>query len=696
MTIATTAVCEHCGLPVSAPHRHLDEAVFCCYGCEVASHILGKGDEGEARLTMYKLAAGVILGINVMMFSMPLYVESLGSFFRQGLGSDSYFELLKWLLMTLSIPVYFLLGMPFIESSLRNIRDGLRSNSDLLIAVGVSAAMLVSIFNTIFTSGPVYYETAVAILVIVTGGRYLEARARAKASRTIEALDASMPSIVSVITAEGTVRDVTVSSLREGDTILSKPGEHIPVDCIIRNGSAQVSEAMLTGEPNPVTRSEGDKLFGGSINYDGLLRLEVLAPETESYIAKLKRLLIESKQGRAPIQETADKIAARAIPIIITVAVGSFIYWSFAADLRHGLFAFLGVVLVACPCAIGIATPAALWIAVTNASQHGILFRSLGVVERLASVKNLFFDKTGTLTTGKPQVQSVSVALVNGVKEPNELSPYIGAVASLSSHPLSQAIARQFSGAMSATKNVTDLQEVASQGVSGFVNGVRIRIGSEHFVTDVFHPHPPRVNTTVWCSVADPNANETIYEFVLQDNIKPEAASAFAKLHSMGYTTTILSGDEHSVAERLANELHSRAMGKLAPEEKAYIVSSASASAFIGDGFNDAGAIGAASVGIAMGSGSDLLRSEADAILLDNNLLRMPQMLSLAKRTMRIVRQNLFWAFFYNVIGVGVAAVGLLNPIIAALAMALSSLAVAQNSLRLGRTSYFRTEDANA
>lgn len=697
MSTTVLSVCEHCGLPVSAPHRHAQDSLFCCYGCEVANHLLGKGDEAGARLTMYKLAAGVILGINVMMFSMPLYVESLGAFFRQGFGSDAYFELLKWLLMALSLPVYFFLGMPFIESAIRNIRDGLRSNADLLIAIGVSAAMLVSIFDTVFVNGPVYYETAVAILVIVTGGRYLEARARAKASRAVEDLQKSVPTTATLVTSSGSFRDVKVASLNIGDIILAKPGEQIPVDCVIKSGSAQMSEAMLSGEPNPIRRSEGDLLLAGAINYDGLLHLSVLRPESESYIAKLKVLLIESKMGRSHIQDTADRIAATAIPIIIVIAIASLIYWSVAVDLRHGLFAFLGVVLVACPCAIGIATPAALWIAVTEASRNGILYRSLAVVERLASVKKLFFDKTGTLTLGKPTVRSFTLVGSSAQESAEDLLPLVGAVASLSPHPLSRAIAEAYASNRSLAASVRDLQEVSAQGVSARLGGHSIRIGSASFVhNEHLIIEEARSNTTVWCRVSSASGTENLFEFAFEDSIKQEAKSVFEQLHSAGYRTTILSGDEQSVATRMGGELGSDALGKLSPTQKAEIVTSESDSAFIGDGFNDAGAIGAARVGIAMGSGSDLVRSEADVILFDNDLTRIPEMLRLSAQTMRIVKQNLFWAFFYNVVGVGLAAFGLLNPIIAALAMALSSLAVAQNSMRLRYLTHFSTEGTHA
>jgi heavy metal translocating P-type ATPase len=681
MSTIIASVCDHCGLPLRQTHLSDVGPRFCCYGCEVASHLLGKGDDAGARMAFYKLSVGVVLGINVMMFSMPLYVESLGSFFRQGLGSSSYFDLLKWLLMVLSLPVFFLLGMPFIESSVRNIKDSLRSNADVLIAIGVTAAMLVSIFDTIIGSGPVYYETAVAILVIVTAGRYLEAKARAKASRTVEELGSQIPQQTSLLDEDGTITEVLVAALSTGNVILSKPGEMIPVDCIITKGSARIGEAMLTGEAHPIDRHVGETVLAGAVNYDGLLELEVLQPMHSSFIERLKDLLIESKLKRAAIQETTDRVAAIAVPIIIAIAIGSLGYWWAVENLRSGLFAFLSVVLVACPCAIGIATPAALWVAVTEASKRGILFRSLGIVERLTSIQKIFFDKTGTVTLGKPSIKEIVAVSTTDLNSRN--LQYIGAIASLSSHPLSQAIAKEFNQANSFSGSITNVSEIAARGISATIEGRTIRIGSESFVTAFDSGH--RGGTTVWCSIDD-----AIFEISFEDAVKAEAKEVFQSLHADKYETMILSGDEQSVANRLGNELNTDAFGKLTPEDKARIVADEANAIFIGDGFNDAGAIGAAEVGIAMGSSSDLIRSEADVILFDNDLNRVPQMLTLAKQTMRIVKQNLFWAFAYNVIGVVIAAMGMLNPIIAALAMAISSLAVAQNSLRL------RTEGANA
>lgn len=670
---------------MSSAKKGLDD-LFCCYGCEVAHSILGaKGDEADSKMVLYKFAAGAILGINVMMFSMPLYVESLGEMFSAGIGAEKFFEMLKYLLMALSVPVYFLLGMPFVESAFNNFKSGFKTNADSLIAIGVTAALLLSIFNTVFVSGPVYYETAVAILVIVTGGRYLESNARAKATRSLSELESSLPHEASLVDPFGNTTLVKVSSLKTGDVITIAPGNMVPVDCRIQKGMANVSEAVLTGEPHPIHKVQGDELLAGSTNFDGLLTLEVLKPESDSFIANLEKLLGNAKLGKAKIQVSADKASAIAVPIILLIAVGSFVYWWAVNDIATGLFAFLSVVLVACPCALGIATPAALWVAVSESSKRGVLFRSLETLERLASVKTIFFDKTGTLTQGQPVVKDIIVNYDNRSQSERELLTLIQAVASHSHHPLSRSLANTLPKNGFTSSDILEFTEYPSEGVRAIIDGYEVKLGRRSFVRDTLQAHKlTHEKTVVWSSVTSLSTKEgEILEFVFDDEVLSSAKPVFSRLRHDKYKTMILSGDRSIVADRLGVELHSDAKGELTAKEKLTIVNSTPNSAFVGDGMNDAAAIAAAQVGIAFSHGSDITRIEADVILFDRDLEHIPDVLALSKKTMRIVHQNLWWAFGYNAIGVGFAAVGMLNPIIAALAMVLSSMFVIQNSLRL-------------
>jgi cation transport ATPase len=354
--------------------------------------------------------------------------------------------------------------------------------------------------------------------------------------------------------------------------------------------------------------------------------------------------------------------------------------------MASGLFAFLSVVLVACPCALGIATPAALWVAVSESSKRGILFRSLETLERLASVKTIFFDKTGTLTKGEPVVKDIIVNFDNS-RSPNEkeLLALIQAVASHSHHPLSRSLTNTLPKNGFTSQDISEFTEYSSEGVRAIIDGYEVKLGKRSFVHADFPVQSlAHEKTVVWCSVTPLDSkDDELIEFIFEDEVLSSAKVVFSRLHHDKYHTMILSGDRSIVAERLGVELHSEAKGELTAKEKLTIVNSTPQSAFVGDGMNDAAAIAAAQVGIAFSHGSDIARIEADVILFDRNLDHIPDVLALSKKTMKIVHQNLWWAFGYNAIGVGFAAIGLLNPIIAALAMVLSSMFVIQNSLRL-------------
>lgn len=684
--------CIHCGLPVARPANGIHD-VFCCYGCAVAYSVLGTNtDESEAKLTLYKLVAGSILGINVMMFSMPLYVESLGDFFSQGLGAEKFFEMLKYLLMALSLPVYFLLGMPFIESSFHNVRNGLKTNADSLIAIGVTAALMLSIYNTVVTNGHVYYETAIAILVIVTCGRYLESTTRAKATRTLEELGKSLPNDVRKLLSDGNDCIVSISQLEINDTYIICPGDVIPVDSCVVSGTANVSEAVLTGESHPIQKGIGDLLLGGSINYDGLLTLRVVKTEPNSFAASLARLVNNAKLGKAKIQITVDKVSAIAIPLILIIAICSFIYWWIQSGLSSGLLTFLSVVLVACPCALGIATPAALWVGVNESSKHGILFRSLVALEQLASIRTIFFDKTGTLTKGEPVLKQVEyICNTTNLSEQTILSVIQG-IAANSRHPLSQSLAASLPESTYGLNDLTSYKELPSQGIAASIDSYQIWIGKYSFIQS----HVPEVlhhlinnsdAVSTWCFAVDMHTNGySLVRFTFHDEIVLSAKDVIEQLHVLGYQTKILSGDRSAIADALAHKVNSVAVGDLSASDKLTIVHETPFSAFVGDGMNDAGAIAAAQVGIGFSHGSDISITEADVVLFGRELEKIPMVLELSKKTMRIVRQNLVWAFSYNAIGVIFAACGMLNPIIAAIAMVLSSLFVLQNSLRVRTT----------
>ncbi len=676
------STCTHCGIAVSS--HPSDEELFCCYGCEIAYAVIGKrGSAGsESQLALYKFAAGCILGINVMMFSMPLYVETLGDFFSQGLSAASFFEMLKWLLMALSIPVFFLLGTPFIESSVRNLRRRGALNADILISVGVLAAFLVSLYNTVIVSGPVYYETAVGILVVVSGGRYLEARTRAKSLKQLDALNTQAVSSARVLRSTGEIESIAVQDLIAGMTILVRAGETIPVDAVITSGESNIGEAILTGESKPLFRRAGDEVYGGAMNYDGVLILRVVRREAESYIATVKQLMERARQSPTTIEAAADRFSRVAVPLIIGIALASFGYWWYAESLRTAFLTSLSVLLIACPCALGIATPAALWVALSESSKRGVLLRSLSALERLAHIKEVFFDKTGTLTRGTPAVihESIHEDIALSTSR-HELRTMVQAVSALSQHPLALSLAAYLPKNGFMPKDIINFTEVPSQGIQATIHGVRIRLGKYSYV----NPNAAAADndaTTVWCTLEQDNVRNVI-EFQFDDKVLANAKHTMETLQEAGYNVSILSGDKQAVVDRLCEDLGVHAFADLSPEDKLQIVHASKRGAFVGDGINDAAAIAAADVGIALSHATDLARQDADVVIFDHAIDRVPQLLAYSKKTLSIIKQNLFWAFGYNGVGVVLAALGVLNPIIAAVAMTVSSFIVIQNSLRL-------------
>ncbi len=360
--------CRHCGLPINARA----DSPFCCYGCEIVYDVLSNDHhEHAAGITKIKLIVGLLLGINVMMFSMPVYTASLHTF--AGEGSESFFNLLGWLSFAFATPVFVLLGIPYLESGLRSLTEGHELKTDFLIAIGITAAYLLSAYNVMFGHGPIYFETGVAILLIVTMGKYLEATIRGRAQIEMQALTRSVPEKATRLDEHDHECEVNVSELVKGDRILLAAGQIMPVDIEILSGRANIGQAELTGESEPVLVTRNDTVLAGSVNYDGLLVCKVLHAQSESFIARMNDLLGQAKQMKSPIQELADRVSRIAVPIILAVSIGTTIFWWASAGMERGIFAGLSVLLIACPCAIGIATPAALWIALTVTARKGIL-----------------------------------------------------------------------------------------------------------------------------------------------------------------------------------------------------------------------------------------------------------------------------------------------------------------------------------
>jgi heavy metal translocating P-type ATPase len=625
--------CTQCGLPVRTA-RATNEPVFCCYGCALVFQMAGdKSDQSQSKWLLSRLGLSLFLAMNVMMLSMILYTPHFfpatdSQFYRQVLG------LTKHALLLFSIPVVLLLGLPILLSA---IQAGLRGHfgMDALITLGCFGAFALSVHATFTEGHGVYYETATMVLVLITLGRYLEARAKASSTGAIAGL----------LETSGTAR--------VGDEITVLPGASFPADGVIVTGAGAVNEAMLTGEATPVTKQPGDRVFAGTISFDGSFTIRVTATGTERRIARIARLLDEVRHQKAPIQKFADRLATIFTPVAL--GVGLLAWW------LTGWQAALAVLLIACPCALGIATPLAIWNAIERAARRGVFIRNGAVLEKLAGVRAIFFDKTGTLTTGTPVLQRIET---DG--DENVALQRVASLEQRSEHPLAKALVAEAQRRGLALGPVTDVQVVPGRGI----RGGGLTVGNAGFVgaegAGVFAAWDGKVQA----------------RFRFGESLRSDWPATFQGLQR--YRLEMLTGDDQSAAEALGLPFPVR--GNLSPEEKVEHVARAAAQmpvAMVGDGINDAPALGRACVGIALGGGTDVAREAADVTFADNELGKLPWLLALARRTRRTIRQNLFWALIYNVALIPVAAAGGLNPIWAALAMVVSSGVVVGNSARL-------------
>ncbi len=642
----------------------------------------------------------------------------------------------NWLQLLLATPIVFWGGWPILVGGWAGFHRG-RPTMFSLIGLGVGVAYAVSVVATLVPgvfpaavrradgSVEVFFESAGTIVVLVLLGQLLETRARRATTGAIRALMDLVPP-----TAErapgGEI--VPLAAVRKGDLLRVRPGGRIPVDGVIREGTTACDESLLTGEPLPVERVAGDRVLGGAINGAGAITIQATSAAAESLVARITRLVREAHEKRAPIEQLADRIAAVFVPAVLAIALATFLGWSlFGPQPRFalGLLSAVSVLVIACPCALGLATPLAMTVAIGRGARAGILVRTAEAMERLAAAGTILFDKTGTLTLGRPRIVAVTAMRPDGAHAatadvpaaPTTLGvePFralLAAAASLeaaSEHPLARAFVQAAADAGMGLEPASGVQAVVGRGITGTVAGQRVAVGTPAFLESqgvaglagaagsMLDDHG-RIGTTVGVGI-----DGRLAGFVtVADPVRPEALGVIAELHARSLTTGLLSGDTPAAARALATSVGiGDAHGGLSPADKAAFVSRlhhadgasvarAPSVVFVGDGINDAPALAAADVGIAMGSGADVALETADVTLLSGGLAAVPRALDLAKRSMRTVRQNLFLAFLYNVLAIPLAA-GVLypwlghvtSPMLAAAAMSLSSLSVIANSLRL-------------
>jgi heavy metal translocating P-type ATPase len=618
---------------------------------------------------------GAFFSMNVMMLSFVLYT---GGHETDRLAGEAW---VRWALLGLATPSVLLLGAPFVSRGLSRGRR-IFLDTDVLIVLGVGAAYLISAWSVLLGKGPLYLDTACGILLFMTIGRYLEAATRARTTDALSRLARSMPTEAWRITSFGEEK-VPVTGLDTGERVRVRPGERIPVDGVIREGEAGVSEAEITGESMPVLRRAGDPVSAGTLNLDGALVVEVLRRGADTTLARIVRIVEEARLGRYPLAALVDRVSARFVPVILVIALGTFAWWSLTAGLGAGVLNALCVLLIACPCAIGIATPLAAVAASGRAASAGILVRAGETFERLAKAERVFFDKTGTLTTGEPRV--AGFFLMTAADEDARVLALAAGIERHSEHPVARAIVRFASERGVFPADVTGFQAAPGRGAKGFTHGGELRVGTAAFAGVNPIAETPGA-TEVYVSLD----GRGLARFELQDTARASAASALRELSTLGLPSEILSGDNPAAVGAVARSLGGiRASGGLSPEQKVALLSAGAGRGdtviMVGDGINDAPALSRAAVGVTLEGGTDLARELADVTILGGDLTRLPWLIRLARATLRIARWNLFWAFFYNLAGLGLAVSGRLHPLFGALAMIVSSLIVVLNSQRLSR-----------
>ena len=619
---------------------------------------------------------------------------------------------LPWIEFVLATPVVLWGGWPFFQRGWASIVNR-STNMFTLIAMGTGVAYVYSTVATVFPQmfpasfrtvadrPDVYFEAAAAITTLVLLGQVLELRARSRTSGAIRALLDLSPKTARVLHDDGTELDIPLEQVKPGDRLRVRPGERVPVDGIVLDGSSSVDESMMTGESIPVDKAHGSRLVGATVNLTGSLVMRAERVGSDTMLAQIVRLVSEAQRSRAPIQRLADRVAGWFVPAVIAVAVLTFIVWALAGPeprLAHALVNAVAVLIIACPCALGLATPMAIMVGTGRGASAGVLIKNAEALERLEKVETLVVDKTGTLTEGKPKV--LSVAPEPGIDE-TELIRLVAGLERASEHPLAQAIVDAAAERGLAISEVQGFQYHPGQGVVGTVDGKAVVAGNEGFLRSMGIATDDLIEAA---RVTGSGGRTVIFVAIdgrpagvvsIGDPIKSSTADAIAKLKAEGIRLVMLTGDTRATAEDIAHRLRiDEFQAEVLPHQKGEVIQRLQKEgrivAMAGDGINDAPALAQADVGIAMGTGTDIAMESGDVILIKGDLSGIVRARKLSKATMRNIRQNLFFAFVYNALGVPIAAgvlypfFGLLlSPIIAAAAMSFSSVSVITNSLRL-------------
>ena len=695
MTPTPDALCRHCLLPIG--RRGFIRAVngegcqFCCYGCCIAHQVKsGSGDASEAAWFLVRLGVGSFLSMNIMLFSLLVYS---GAF----TGADrSVLPTIHLLLWALATPAVLILGQPFLRETWSQARRG-RLTSSALIVIGSLAAYAYSTQAVFQRGGHLYFDTASMVLMLFTLGRYLEAAGRARASRDLAPLLAAESESATVLEG-GQEQRRPVREVRAGMLIRVRPGERIPIDGLIVEGRSHCDDSVITGESRQIAKAIGDAVLAGSINLDGPLLIRCSGSGGESRWAQICKSVRDALQQSSRTQRTADRLVGAFVPIVLALAALTFIYWAERLPLDQALLTALAVLVVACPCAVGLAAPMAHSLGIGQLARHGCLVRSPGALEALAGARLIAFDKTGTLTLGRPQLVDLAS---DGIAE-DEVLARLAALERHSEHGLARAIALAASARGLDPIAAEDVQILPGRGLRGTVQGETVAAGSAALMRELGWLLPPALLQRAEVMAASGHSvvfvgwrenalvGRARAALSFDDTLQPEARATVDALRGLGLRVMLLSGDHAGAAARAAATAGMDDwQAGLLPEAKRAALDQYRARhgtvAMVGDGLNDGPGLAWADVGIAVGSATDLARETADLVLPVDGLWLLPWVVARARAVRSTILTNLAWAFGYNLVALTCAVLGLLQPILAAAVMAGSSLLVVLNSLRLER-----------